>query len=61
MHFELDTSEDGHPVTETMIVLQGFRDRMQSRVYLGCAERRRRLVEDIEDTFYNEEFDPGSG
>ena len=34
---------------------------MQSQVHLGYAERRRRLVENIEDTLYNEEFDPGSG
>ena len=28
---------------------------------LSISERRRRLVENIEDILYNEEFDPGSG
>ena len=52
---------DSRSETETMIILQGFQERMQSQVHLGYAERRRRLVENIEDTLYNEEFDPGSG
>ena len=34
---------------------------MQGQACLSYAERRRRLVENIEDILYNEEFDPGSG